>query len=174
MVESGLHTEKVENSGAKFTQSGNQASGLHRDPSFSRWFDEDGRVQVDLGNTDATVEEDPNFELPLPQEGELENKGLDMDRDRSNISPRGSKRVHSGDTFVSASVQLDGNDDEKLLPFDIEKGSARELQDIDHSTSKDDHKALSSNSKFPISATSVLKTLFFVLVWYICSLFLTL
>ncbi|XP_004303208.1 PREDICTED: probable sugar phosphate/phosphate translocator At1g06470-like [Fragaria vesca subsp. vesca] len=174
MVESGLDTEKVENSGAKFTQSGSQASGLHRDPSFSRWFDEDGRVQVDLGNTDATVEEDPNFELPLPQEGELENKGLDMDRDRSNISPRGSKRVHSGDTFVSASVQLDGNDDEKLLPFDIEKGSARELQDRDHSTSKDDHKALSSNSKFPISATSVLKTLFFVLVWYICSLFLTL
>ncbi|KAM5578411.1 putative sugar phosphate/phosphate translocator [Rosa sericea] len=172
MVQSGLDTEKVENSGAKVSQSGSQASGLHRDPSFSRWFDEDGRVQGDLVNTDATVEEDPEFELPLPQQGELENKGLDMDRDR--ISPRGSKRLNSGDTFGSATVQLDGNDQAKLLPFDVEKGSERELQDTDHSTSVDNHKALSSNSKYPISAAIVLKTLFFVLVWYTCSLFLTL
>lgn len=176
MVESDLDTEKVENSGAKFTQSGSQASGLHRDPSFSRWFDEDGRVQFDgeLGNRDATVEEDPDFELPLLRQGELENKGLDMDRDRSSVSPRGNKRLNSGDTFLGASVQVDKNDHEKFFPFDIENGSAREVQDIDHSTCMHDHKALSSNSKNPISVATVLKTLFFVLVWYICSLFLTL
>ncbi|XP_050381999.1 probable sugar phosphate/phosphate translocator At1g06470 [Argentina anserina] len=174
MVESGVDTEKVENSGAKSTQSGSEESGIHRDPSFSRWFDENGRVQVDIENTNAKVEEDPDFELPLPEQGELENKGSDMDRDRSNISPRGSKRLNSGDTLVSSSIQLDGNDHEKLLPFDVEKASARELQDIDHSISVDDHKTLSANSKFPISAASVIKTLFFVLVWYICSLFLTL
>ncbi|KAK8716414.1 hypothetical protein V6N13_043723 [Hibiscus sabdariffa] len=66
MVESSSDKNTVECTVIIDTWSGNQGSGLHRDPSFSLWVDEDGTIHLECGsvNTDSTVE-DSDFELPM-------------------------------------------------------------------------------------------------------------
>lgn len=176
MVESDLDTEKVEHVEANYAQSGRQGSGLRREPSFSRWCDEDGTVHFDrlLGNTDETVEEDSDFELPMLQQGDLENKILDRDRYHNTESQKKNMHLNSGDTSDDDSIQVGGNRNEEYLPFDIENGSAREVQGVDSSISTHNHKELLPDSNNPISPANVLKTLFFVLAWYTFSLVLTL
>lgn len=174
MVESDLDTEKVECTEANYAQSGSQESGLRREPSFSRWCDEDGTVHFDrqLENTDASVEEDSDFELPMLQKGELENNILDRDRNHNTKSQKRNMRLNGGDTLDDDSTHVGGTGNEEYLPFDIENSSEGEVHAIDsfmHS-----HKALQPNSKNPISVSNVLKMLFFVLMWYTFSLFLTL
>ncbi|KAM1166049.1 hypothetical protein ACFX2J_025138 [Malus domestica] len=172
MVESDLTTERVEYTEANYAQSGTQVSGLRREPSFSRWCDEDGTVHFD--RLDATAEEESDFELPKLQQGELENSILDKDRYLSTKSQKRNMHLNGGDTMDDASNQVGGNGNEEYLPFDIENGSAREVQGVDSSNSMHNHKALPSNSENPITLPNVLKTLFFVLVWYTFSLMLTL
>ncbi|XP_070672730.1 probable sugar phosphate/phosphate translocator At1g06470 isoform X1 [Malus domestica] len=172
MVESDLTTERVEYTEANYAQSGTQVSGLCREPSFSRWCDEDGTVHFD--RLDATAEEESDFELPKLQQGELENSILDKDRYLSTKSQKRNMHLNGGDTMDDASNQVGGNGNEEYLPFDIENGSAREVQGVDSCNSMHNHKALPSNSENPITLPNVLKTLFFVLVWYTFSLMLTL
>lgn len=175
MVESDLDTENVESTEINYTRSGNQGSGLRREPSFSRWCDEDGTVCLDhqLGNSDASVEEDSDFELPLLQQSELENRILD--REEYHYSKFKERSMHSngGDTMGNVSIRVGQNENEKYVPFDIENESAREINGVDGSMSMGNHEAKLSNSKNPISVANVLKTLFFILVWYTFSLFLT-
>ncbi|ONI16597.1 hypothetical protein PRUPE_3G108900 [Prunus persica] len=174
MVESDLDTEKVEYTEANYAQSGSQESGLHREPSFSRWCDEDRTVHFDrqLENTDASVEEDSDFELPMLQRGELENNILDRDRNHNTKSQKRNMRLNGGDTLDDDSTHVGGTGNEEYLPFDIENSSEGEVHAID--SSMHNHKALPPNSKNPISVSNVLKMLFFVLMWYTFSLFLTL
>ena len=71
-----------------------------------------------------------------------------------------------------ASIHVEENGKEKYETFNIEQGSGREINDVD-GVSVHSHKPL-PQSLNPISVADVLKTLFFILVWYTCSLFLTL
>lgn len=175
MVEGDLDAEKVANTSARYTQSGSQGSGLRREPSFSRWCDEDGNVHFEhqLGNTDASVEEDSDFELPLLEQGEIENKVLTYGYHNTK-SQEILMHLKGGDTMDDASIHVEGNGIEKCVPFDIENGSTREKNGVDGSIYMHNHKPLPPNLKDPVSAANVLKTLFFILVWYTFSLFLTL
>ncbi|XP_048432717.1 probable sugar phosphate/phosphate translocator At1g06470 isoform X2 [Pyrus x bretschneideri] len=176
MVESDLTTKKVGYTEANYAQSGSHPSGHRREPSFSRWCDEDGTVHFDrlLGNTDATAEEESDFELPKLQQGELAHNILDKDKYHNTKSQKRNMHLNGGDTMDSAANQVGANGNEEYLPFDIENGSARKADGVDSFISMHDHEALPPNSENPITLTNVLKTLFFVLVWYTFSLLLTL
>ncbi|XP_068336329.1 probable sugar phosphate/phosphate translocator At1g06470 isoform X2 [Pyrus communis] len=176
MVESDLTTKKVGYTEANYTQSGSHPSGHRREPSFSRWCDEDGTMHFDhlLGNTDATAEEESDFELPKLQQGELAHNILDKDKYHNTKSQKRNMHLNGGDTMDSAANQVGANGNEEYLPFDIENGFAREANGVDSFISMHDHKALPPNSENPITLTNVLRTLFFVLVWYTFSLLLTL
>lgn len=70
-------------------------------------------------------------------------------------------------------INVEKNGEEKYEPFGIESGSGREEDVANDSISVHIHKPLPQNSS-PVNAADVLKTLFFILVWYTFSLFLTL
>lgn len=76
-------------------------------------------------------------------------------------------------------IHDNGNEKENFVPFDIENFSSKETNSVDCSSngtiSFESHKNLAQKStKSPVSAADVLKTLFFILVWYTFSTFLTL
>lgn len=173
MVESDLDREDVEYRGVNYAQSGNQGSGLRREPSFSRWCDEDGRAHLDrqLGNTNECVEEDSEFELPLLQQSELGNGFLD--RENYHKFKEISMHLNGNDTMGDVSIHVGGNKNEKYVPFDIENASARDTNSADISMSMGNHEVMLPYSKDPMSVANMLKTLFFILVWYTFSLFLT-
>ncbi|CAN6573040.1 unnamed protein product [Malus baccata var. baccata] len=176
MVGSDLTTKKVGYTEANYAQSGSHSSGHRREPSFSRWCDEHGTMHFDrlLGNTDAAAEEESDFELPKLQQGEPAHNILDKDKYHNTKSQKRNMHLNGGDTMDSAANQVGANGNEEYLPFDIENGSAREANGVDSFISMHDHKALPPNLENPITLTNVLKTLFFVLVWYTFSLLLTL
>ena len=172
MVEDDQDAEWVENTEAKCTQSGS----LRREPSFSRWCDEDRKFELDhqLGNKDASVVENSNFELPLVQQGEIEPRIVDIDRHHITKFQQMSMHLNGGDSMNDASIHVERSGKEKYEPFDIENESAKKINVADDSISIHNHKPLPQNLKNPISVADVLKTLFFILVWYTFSLFLTL
>ncbi|KAK9285472.1 hypothetical protein L1049_024666 [Liquidambar formosana] len=178
MVESDSETEKVEYTGVNHIQSGSQGSGLRREPSFSGWCDEDGIVNLSrqLENADETVE-DSDFELPLLQQGGLENGFLDREIDQYS-KVRQSMQLNGGSNMDGVSAHVGGNGNGKYVPFDIENGPEREISfsniGVDGSNSMENHEASPSKSQGPFSVANVLKTLFFILVWYTFSTFLTL
>ncbi|XP_048327614.2 probable sugar phosphate/phosphate translocator At1g06470 isoform X1 [Ziziphus jujuba] len=178
MVEGNLDTEKGACTGANCTQSGSQGSIIHRDPSFSRWCDEDGNLLFDsnqLGDAQANLEEDSDFELPLLQQGEIDKKGLDTDRSHNTKFQQISTHLKGGDTMDNASIHVEGNGNEKFAPFDIENnGTMRETDGVDGSNFMHKHRPLPPTMKNTVSVANVLKTLFFILLWYTFSLFLTL
>lgn len=173
MVESDLDTEIAKYTGVNYALSGNQDSGLHREPSFSGWCDEDGRVHSDhpLGNRNECIEEDSDFELPLLQQGEVQHSFFDRG-DFSKLKET-SMHINGGETMVDAPNHVGRNASGKYVPFDIENGSARDTNGVDVSMSMDNHEAMTPYSEDPISVATVLKTLFFILVWYTFSLALT-
>lgn len=154
-----------------------QGSPLERDPSFSRWCDEDGRVHFEHGleNLDASVE-DSDFELPLLHQAKIENTNIIQ---YSNKFHNASMHLNGGNTMDHENnIHNRGNEKEKYVPFDIENGSSREIHvlnsGVDGSSYAGNREMLPPKSKNPVSAADVLKTLFFILVWYTFSTFLTL
>ncbi|KAK6238425.1 hypothetical protein QUC31_003894 [Theobroma cacao] len=170
MVESNLNKETVGCTGTADTQSGNQASGLRREPSFSRWVDEDGTIHLEhrFETTDACLE-DSEFELPMLNQSELEN------RVRYSKFSEQSMHLNGGSTMED---MHGGDRNGKYAAFDIENESSEDLRlssnAVDGANSTGNWKALAQNSKSSVSAADVLKTLFFILVWYTFSTFLTL
>ena len=71
-----------------------------------------------------------------------------------------------------------GDRNGKYAPFDIENESVGDIRSsnisIDGANSTSSPKALTLNSNSCVSIANVLKTLFFILVWYTFSTFLTL
>ncbi|XP_031253356.1 probable sugar phosphate/phosphate translocator At1g06470 [Pistacia vera] len=164
MVEGILDPEKVENiTEVYYIDSANQASLLPREPSFSGWCEEHDlpHMHRQLQNSEASVE-DSDFELPSLQEGELEKR----------------MKLNGGNTMVDDSVLDKRSGDEKYVPFDIENGSVREISlsniGVDGPRSSGDNGTLPPHSRSYVSAADVLKTLFFILMWYTFSTFLTL
>ncbi|KAJ0112203.1 hypothetical protein Patl1_02580 [Pistacia atlantica] len=164
MVEGILDPEKFENiTEVYYIDSANQASLLPREPSFSGWCEEHDlpHMHRQLQNSEASVE-DSDFELPSLQEGELEKR----------------MQLNGGNTMVDDSVHDKRSGDEKYVPFDIENGSVREISlsniGVDGPRSSGDNGTLPPHSRSYVSAADVLKTLFFILMWYTFSTFLTL
>ncbi|XVF58563.1 hypothetical protein PTKIN_Ptkin07bG0076100 [Pterospermum kingtungense] len=165
MVESNFNKEKVGCTGTVDNQSANQGSGLRREPSFSRWVDEYGTIHLEYHseNTDSSVG-DSDFELPVLSHSELENRFV--------------KGVRFSN-FPSTMEDIRGGDrNGKYEPFDIENECSGILRSsnigVDGANSTDSPKALTVHSSSPVSPADVLKTLFFILVWYTFSTFLTL
>lgn len=181
MVESDLDGQKIDYSEDKDIQSGNQGLGFQRDPSFSGWYDEDELFYSDheLEKVGANTE-DFDFELPLCQQGGLQNGFLDRDRQKNSKFELKSMHVKGSNNMDVVSTLGAGNGSEKYEPFDIENSSESERElhfsnrGVGGSSSMSKHEASPPKSKSPISASDVLKTLFFILVWYTFSTFLTL
>ncbi|PON96502.1 Sugar phosphate transporter domain containing protein [Trema orientale] len=85
-----------------------------------------------------------------------------------------SKHLNGGDSMDDTSIHVERNREEKYEPFDVEKESAKKTDVAGGCISIHNREPLSPNLKNPISVADVLKTLFFILVWYTFSLFLTL
>lgn len=179
MVESDLEIEEVSYKGINYTQTGNQGPVLRREPSFSRWCDEDGIIcsGCQLDNAEAGSE-DSDFELPLLQQGELENSVSDKERYQYSKFEKRTMQLNGGNTMDGSSIHVRGNGNEKYVPFDIEDKPEREIDfsniGVDGSNSNGNHEMSSPNSNNSIDVVSLLKTLFFILVWYTFSTILTL
>ena len=178
MVESDLEIEEVSYKGISYIQSGNQGPVLRREPSFSRWCDENGIISSGCQvETAEAVSEDSDFELPLLQQ-ELEHRGSDKERYQHSKFEKKSMQLNGGNTMDGASIHIRGNGNDKYVPFDIEDKHEREIDfsniGVDGSNSKGNHETLSPSSNSSIDVVSVLKTLFFILVWYAFSTILTL
>ncbi|CAH9107431.1 unnamed protein product [Cuscuta europaea] len=169
MVESELPSQKLE-----VGQSGGQVSVFRRDPSFSGWFDEKGTLHsLELGDANNGTE-DLDFELPFihQPESDVANTSLEAERHQFSYSILG--RMTGGVDLGDVTAR---HGKESYVPFDVEDGSPNDLK---HSEPTGDDRYLSYHdpskqlSRSPFSVSDVLKTLFFILVWYTFSTFLTL
>ncbi|RZC43845.1 hypothetical protein C5167_036797 [Papaver somniferum] len=176
MVDSNLEVEKDDAIELQDIQKESDRPVLRREPSFSRWFDEDGVIHFDrpLEHADETVE-DSDFELPFLQTEGQESKLLSKDR-LSN--PR---NMHLNGNHTMPMVRTHNHVDENTnglnyVPFDIENESIRELPvsdfDAHDSSSRGSHKT-TLDTQNSLDMAIVLKTLFFILVWYTFSTCLT-
>ena len=91
------------------------------------------------------------------------------------------QRVHlrGGGTLEVISSQGDVDREQVLEPFDIENETCKETNrsssfDVGYSSGANTLQPLPTPSKDAISPADILKTLFFILVWYTFSTFLTL
>ncbi|KAE8694099.1 putative sugar phosphate/phosphate translocator [Hibiscus syriacus] len=141
------------------------SSKLDQEPSFSRWADEDVTIHLEgsSGNAASSIE-GSDFELPMLNQSELEN-GI-----RYSKFPEQHMHLNGGTTMED----LHGKDrNGKYSPFEVENERVR-----DRSAYIGDGGASSTvgmkTSRNSVSTADVLRTLFFILVWYTFSTFLTL
>ncbi|GAB2285476.1 hypothetical protein Dimus_019925 [Dionaea muscipula] len=151
-----------------------------REPSFSGWFnsnsnqlqfdrvlqkDAKSRAVKDQEEQQEEEEEDSDFELPLLARDRMVDSRSSMDTSSAGGSGEIRHRV-------------------EYVPFDVESESKMELNHSDFhlgvgggengAESIGNHEVLPMDSPSSVSASNVLKTMCFILVWYIFSLFLTL
>lgn len=167
MVES--NSESVEESGTDDSTSKDSSVGIRRDPSFSGWHDEDGTPYPGRLLNDDENEEEFDFELPLiqPEDAVLDRERLDSSNSQQRMEGGGNNDV------VSTTGLRNQND---YTPFDIEDGhdTERLTSSVNGLNHVNYDNASTKKAKNPLSVADVLKTLFFVLVWYMFSTFLTL
>ncbi|KAJ4980841.1 hypothetical protein NE237_031678 [Protea cynaroides] len=144
MVENNLETEKAASTGVSDIQGGSQ--GLRREPSFSG----DG---PDNGFLGGDRQKFPKFQ----QINMHMNGGHSMDNTSSHIEGNGNVTDY--------------------VPLNIENGSESQQAvshfNVDGSASRGTHKTV-PDTQSPISAVILLKTLFFIVIWYTASTCLTL
>lgn len=171
MVEHNLNTEKAEQSGGSEVSKGDKEVGFRRELSFSGWCDEDGVFHSHQLESEDTNVDDFKFESPLVQQIRSKNGFLEKDRQVFGKFKQIMEGVHIRD----ASRHSIGNGSENYVPFDIESGSGNGhiYSDMEDSPPINDE-ASQKTSKAVVSVADVLKTLFFILVWYTFSTFLTL
>lgn len=179
MVQNDLDIEKVECTEVDCRQTRSKVSGIRREPSFSRWCNEDGVIHLDHpSENSSSCKEDSDFQLPLLQQGESEKRFLDRQDEHFLKFQQQCMQLNGGNTMNGASVHVEGNGKGKYVPFDIENGSGRELNstvsDVGGFNAIGNPEELPPNSRSSLSVPDMLKTLFFILLWYIFSTFLTL
>lgn len=82
---------------------------------------------------------------------------------------------NDGETDAHFPIHVDGIGPEEYEPLSIENKLGRNFNGDDcESFHSDNYNSLQLDAKNPLSTANVLKTLFFVLVWYTFSLLLTL
>lgn len=162
-VEGGAEPVQVEVDGGNEDRSEFVRPVLRREPSFSRWYDENGveHVESPLGNSEESVE-DGTFELPLLQTDSVEEEG-GLYRPRQPLGPFRGRNVH-----------MNGNG-KSYVPFDIENSPVKELQ-VSENNNVDGSSKIGSghHDQNGVTPGMVLKTLFFILMWYASSTCLTL
>ncbi|OVA12414.1 Drug/metabolite transporter [Macleaya cordata] len=179
MVESNLEAEKDEEIEVEDIQNRSDRQVLRREPSFSGWCDEDGVIHLDRPSEDADASiEESDFELPLLQSDVPENRLLNGDRQQMSRSHQRSMHLNGSHNMDKTHNYVEGNENElKYVPFDIENESTRQLPvsdfSVNDSSSRGSHKT-TLDTQSSISPAIVLKTLFFILVWYTFSTCLTL
>lgn len=158
-----VESEGVEESASK----DKKGFGILRDPSFSGWCDEDGILHPARIETEEVSEEEFDFELPLvPENRTLDRQGLNSSRFRL--------KMESGGDISKASSNGTRND--SYVAFDIEGGQAIDRRDVSRTAGlncADRDGVIKPKAQHPVSVADVLKTLFFILVWYTFSTFLT-
>lgn len=135
---------------------------IHRDPSFSGWCDNNNRTNTDRSiQSSAVKDRDEEDEREGDEESGLE---LPLDRDRRRrllmemgSSDGGEERRRDQGEYAVFEVQSGGKSEQRLGGFEEDVVVVEE-----------------EDSKGSVSAGNVLRTICFVLVWYIFSLFLTL
>ncbi|GAU27420.1 hypothetical protein TSUD_356550 [Trifolium subterraneum] len=167
--------------------SGSLGSGIRRELSFSRWCDDDkdndsgvdeGGVVLDrkLGDEDVSLEEDNVFELPFVENNVVQGSVLDRERfsfDKFQLGK--SLSMNGASAMDEESVHRRGNGSEKYVPFDIEDSPEREtVHGGDSYISGGGVGSLDKSSENIVPVANILKTMFFIFVWYTFSLFLTL
>lgn len=144
--------------------------GIRREPSFSRWCNDDG---IELPGSppegsdpmsSSAGEESDEFELPL-----LQHDGSRRSPEEDRLVPN-SFRQRSMHLNASFALGEDGHGNgRKYIPMDVENGGG-----LSHSDSRTKLDADGEYGHGTLSAAVVLKTLFYVLVWYTFSTCLTL
>ncbi|XP_022848648.1 probable sugar phosphate/phosphate translocator At1g06470 [Olea europaea var. sylvestris] len=175
MIEFGSNTEKVEESESDNLTSEDKRSLIRRDPSFSGWSEEDGNIQLSLSENEDVNSEEFNFEQNLVQRSGLENAYLGGERHHSSKLQLGMDRSSDVDDASTNDLR---NGNKNYEPFDIEnrvKNDHRYSSTGANGSGYMDYRGTSrSNSKNSISVADLLQTLFFILMWYTFSTFLTL
>ncbi|XP_041992290.1 probable sugar phosphate/phosphate translocator At1g06470 [Salvia splendens] len=170
MVESNLGSIE-EGRSDEVTDSVNRVQ-IRREPSFSGWCDEDGIPRSAPLHDEGVNEEDFDFELPLVQP-QVSERGT-IGRERFYYSEFHHRMDHSG---RNGGVSTNGlRNQNEYVPFDVESRPDAEIYSgstngLNHGDYNDTSRKKLEN---PVSAADVLKTLFFILVWYTFSTFLTL
>ncbi|XP_042514431.1 probable sugar phosphate/phosphate translocator At1g06470 isoform X2 [Macadamia integrifolia] len=96
---------------------------------------------------------------------------LGGERQKFSKSKLRSMHINGGHSLDNTSYHIEGNGNERnYVPFDVENGSGSQPHG---SASQGTHKTV-SDTQSPISVVVVLKTLFFIVVWYSFSTCLTL
>ncbi|CAA3018168.1 probable sugar phosphate phosphate translocator At1g06470 [Olea europaea subsp. europaea] len=175
MTETGSNTEKVEESENDNITIEDNRSLIRRDPSFSGWGEGDGNLQPVLLENEDLNSEHFKFEQTLVQRSGLENSNLGAERYHSSkLQLRMDRSSDVEDAFTNDVRKRNEN----YEPFDIENHFKNDQQysgiGANGSDYMDYHDSLRSNSKNSISVADLLKTLFFILMWYTFSTFLTL
>ncbi|KAK1302092.1 putative sugar phosphate/phosphate translocator [Acorus calamus] len=136
-----------------------QQPSLRKEPSFSRWCDEDGVMRSGVQPTESTAD-DPDFKLPLLPLNSSDISGVD--------SPGSSPRSNG---FQQRSMHLNGGESPSRFGDGLNKFAAFDVENGGGDSSGRAEAGHASNS---VSLATVLKTLFYVLVWYTFSTCLTL
>ncbi|PKI62871.1 hypothetical protein CRG98_016708, partial [Punica granatum] len=170
--------EEVDQTGKSYTFSATLVAGLRREPSFSRWCSEDCSIHL-KGPEDSSVLslDESDFELPILRQHELLNGLLGESKHLYSKRVPETMHVNGSHDMGDVSKPVEGDTSEHYASFDVENGSATQRRflniDADGPTSTGSHK-VSSQYSDSFSVANVLKTLFFILVWYTFSTFLTL
>lgn len=176
MVLSDFEPEKVEL--VEDIRSNNSvcSPSLPRDPSFSSWYDEEGKVFLSDQKVSTEADDsacDSDFELPLVEKSDVKTRGLDSKHQRSRPA---TPMMHEGDVGgVSRSIIGHGKD--KFKPLGIENDPKKETSSLD--ISSEDSRLIThkiptvSKSDGSFSVGDIIKTLVLVLLWYAFSTFLT-
>lgn len=173
MVDSDFKREKSELGGGDELSGGDLKSRIRREPSFSGWCDENGILYSGQLENKHANGDDFDFELPVQQ---IRSEKAVVDKKKQDFSEGQQRMEISGDIREHHRRNL-GNGSNNYEPFDIENGS-RDDQNYSNAGNCDanyiNSHDISQKKMKLISAADVLKTLFFVLVWYTFSTFLTL
>ncbi|CAI9089117.1 OLC1v1023626C1 [Oldenlandia corymbosa var. corymbosa] len=172
MVETGPNIEKAGLARGDEVLWEGQQPGIRRELSFSGWCDENGVFHPDqLENGDAEVE-DFHFELSLVQQSRSKNGILNKGRQAFGKFKQKMEGIHARD-MNRHTVE---DESKTYVPFDVESDSRTVEIESENGFSNNinHHEALNKTSRSVVSVADVLKTIFFILVWYTFSTFLTL
>ncbi|XP_068665792.1 probable sugar phosphate/phosphate translocator At1g06470 [Aristolochia californica] len=148
---------------------------LRREPSFSRWYDENGKEDNPPGGYEESIK-DCDFELPLLQENFPPYTSLVREKYQSHKSRQDNMHPNGVHAIGSSLTHFEENGNgKKYVPFDIENVTSDEgrLLGIANDTGRGKLET-AQTAQDSISLAAVLKTLCLILLWYTSSTCLTL